>query len=850
MLLLQRAGPRRRLALLLPPLLLLAAAAAAAAATPGFLSYADFAGRGPFAVTYDNRSLILGGRRSLFASVGVHYPRLSPGQWDDALLKAKNDGYNMVQTYFFANVHMPKASVWPWRADGSADLRRFIGKAAAQGLFVDLRIGPYICAEWSWGGYPYDIAQVANMTTRSSNPQWEAFMSAIFLNATREFRDLFADRGGPIVLAQVENELRTDDQAYIDFCGALAQRSGVGVPFLMCNGNSSASTINSCNGADCTAFLESHGQSGRVLVDQPALWTELWMGWFSGWGDKSPAGAWPAFDATNQSAARAASILRWAARGGSLVNMYNFVGGNHFARNSGGSYTNAYYWDAPLASDGLDQGPERRHMARTFAALAAAAAALLASPAQLHGQVPVPFSNASGSFPAGDAAHVAFFYPPPPAAPDIAFIENNASGAADMVVAGRTFRVAGGASLLVRASDGSVLANSSDVEATGLTHGWSPVAAAAASRDSAFSVPWTAWADTLVPASAAAVLPPTPPRQAWVGSALGAVVHSALPLEAVAFSEYDSEIVLYETQLTAAALAAAVAASPSAAAVTLSLASSAAQAWSCFADGRLVGTAADISHGNSVRTINVTLNLSGAAAAVAAAKPSAGERAAAITLALVSSSLGIGNGGGVQAGVSTGVKGVTSASARAVVLGGVDITAAAPWVHVAGSVGELKQVFTAAGGATVPWAPLAPPAAAAPPLTWLRTTFTAPAATLAPPVGVEVTAVLNLDATGLSRGRFFVNGMDLGRYWSAECGEQGCMCQRYYSIPPDLLLPGAGANFLVVLDELGPTNVSAVSLAISSLVPAFPAPPLPCGGAASAAATMKRNEGNPARRAK
>ena len=206
---------------------------------------------------------------------------------------------------------------------------------------------------------------------------------------------------------------------------------------------------------------------------------------------------------------------------------------------------------------------------------------------------------------------------------------------------------------------------------------------------------------------------------------------------------------------------------------------------------------------------------------------------------------------GALVGVVLGaLVGVVLGALVGVVLGGVDITAAAPWVHVAGSVGELKQVFTAAGGATVPWAPLAPPAAAAPPLTWLRTTFTAPAATLAPPVGVEVTAVLNLDATGLSRGRFFVNGMDLGRYWSAECGEQGCMCQRYYSIPPDLLLPGAGANFLVVLDELGPTNVSAVSLAISSLVPAFPAPPLPCGGAASAAATMKRNEGNPARRAK
>ncbi len=38
-------------------------------------------------------------------------------------------------------------------------------------------------------------------------------MRTLVLNVTREYRDFFADRGGPIVLAQVENELHTSDQA-------------------------------------------------------------------------------------------------------------------------------------------------------------------------------------------------------------------------------------------------------------------------------------------------------------------------------------------------------------------------------------------------------------------------------------------------------------------------------------------------------------------------------------------------------------------------------------------------------------------------------------------------------------
>lgn len=169
---------------------------------------------------------------------------------------------------------MPKSSVWPWIMDGPADLHAFIAKIKALGLFVNLRIGPYVCAEWSWGGYPYDLAQIPGVTTRSSNAQWEQWMRTFVLNITREFRDAFADRGGPIVLAQIENELHTSDQAYVDFCGELATETGTAIPWEMCNGDSASNTINSCNSGDCTGFIEENGQNGKVLITQPGLWTE------------------------------------------------------------------------------------------------------------------------------------------------------------------------------------------------------------------------------------------------------------------------------------------------------------------------------------------------------------------------------------------------------------------------------------------------------------------------------------------------------------------------------------------------------------------------------------------------
>ena len=130
-------------------------------------------------------------------------------------------------------------------------------------------------------------------------------MRAVVAEVVRRYRPFFADRGGPIILGQIENELHIQDsqeaplhlkedfQEYVDFCGQLADESGVDIAWGMCNGavsakygNKGKGMINTKNGGNPAAFLESAGQNGRVLVDQPALWTEDWQGWFDSWGGR------------------------------------------------------------------------------------------------------------------------------------------------------------------------------------------------------------------------------------------------------------------------------------------------------------------------------------------------------------------------------------------------------------------------------------------------------------------------------------------------------------------------------------------------------------------------------------
>ncbi len=63
---------------------------------------------------------------------------------------AKQNGLNTVQTYVFWNIHEQQRGTYDF--SGRANLSQFLQEAANAGLFVNLRIGPYVCAEWDYGG--------------------------------------------------------------------------------------------------------------------------------------------------------------------------------------------------------------------------------------------------------------------------------------------------------------------------------------------------------------------------------------------------------------------------------------------------------------------------------------------------------------------------------------------------------------------------------------------------------------------------------------------------------------------------------------------------------------------------
>ena len=212
------------------------------------------------------------------------------------------------------------------------------------------------------------------MAVRSSNALWQEEMAAFVMSLAKLVTPYLAKHGGPIVLAQIENEYGWDDPAYIQWCGDLANGLHLGIPWLMCNGKSANNTINSCNGNDCADYAEDHAQR---FPGQPLIWTED-QGWFQEW-DRTPNST--AFD-NRTPQAKALAILRWFARGGASHNYYMWYGGNNFAQWAANSVANEYANGVTLHHDTLPNEPKRTHLKTLHQVLAKYSGALLSNPSQ------------------------------------------------------------------------------------------------------------------------------------------------------------------------------------------------------------------------------------------------------------------------------------------------------------------------------------------------------------------------------------------------------------------------------------------------------------------------------------
>uniref|UniRef100_A0A9I9CPE9 Beta-galactosidase n=1 Tax=Cucumis melo TaxID=3656 RepID=A0A9I9CPE9_CUCME len=287
------------------------------------LSFALLSSAKKISVTYDGRALKINGERKIIISGAIHYPRSSPGMWPMLMKKAKNGGLNAIETYVFWNAHEPQRGQYDFT--GNNDLVQFIKTVQKQRLYAILRIGPYVCAEWNYGGFPVWLHNIPGIKFRTNNQVYKdemAKFTTLIVNKMRENK-LFASQGGPIIVAQIENEFGNvegsygqEGKEYVKWCAELAQSYNLSEPWIMC-------------------------QQGDA--PQPI-----------GWGQRDPY---------RTAEDLAFAVARFFQYGGSLHNYYMYHGGTNFGRSAGGPYiTTSYDYNAPLDEYGNMNQPKWGHL--------------------------------------------------------------------------------------------------------------------------------------------------------------------------------------------------------------------------------------------------------------------------------------------------------------------------------------------------------------------------------------------------------------------------------------------------------------------------------------------------------
>ncbi|WP_327169392.1 beta-galactosidase family protein [Streptomyces subrutilus] len=312
-------------------------------------------------LTHDQDGFRRAGRPHRIVSGALHYFRVHPDLWEDRLRRLRALGVNTVDTYVPWNFHETARG----KADftGPRDLGRFLRLAQELGLDAIVRPGPYICAEWDFGGLPARLLAVEGLHLRCSDPRFEAEVDGWFDLVVPEVLPLLASRGGPVVAVQIENEYGSygNDTRYRAHVERTLVERGVDCLLFTADGPEDAmlqggmvpgrlaTATFGARPAERLAALRRYQRTGPLAA------MEFWIGWFDHWGEDHHVRAVDdAAESLDELLATGASVNLYMAHGG--TNFGFWAGANHTGSRPGDAgyepTVTSYDYDAPIGEAG------------------------------------------------------------------------------------------------------------------------------------------------------------------------------------------------------------------------------------------------------------------------------------------------------------------------------------------------------------------------------------------------------------------------------------------------------------------------------------------------------------------
>ena len=245
----------------------------------------------PGTFTTGNKTFLLNGKPFVVKAAEVHYPRIPRAYWDHRIKMCKALGMNTVCIYVFWNIHEQKEGQFDFT--GNNDVAEFCRIAQKNGMYVIVRPGPYVCAEWEMGGLPWWLLKKKDIKLRERDPYFMERVKIFEQKVGEQLKPLTIQNGGPIIMVQVENEYGSygEDKPYVsEIRDCLRGIYGKELALFQCDWSSNFEK----NGLDDLTWTMNFGTGanindqfrrlGELRPNAPKMCSEFWSGWFDKWG--------------------------------------------------------------------------------------------------------------------------------------------------------------------------------------------------------------------------------------------------------------------------------------------------------------------------------------------------------------------------------------------------------------------------------------------------------------------------------------------------------------------------------------------------------------------------------------
>jgi len=274
-------------------LLTLLALMAASLAIPSTssLSCGATAAPQPGTFTVGDKTFLLNGQPFVVKAAEVHYPRIPRPYWEHRIQMCKALGMNTLCLYVFWNIHEQQEGVFDFT--GNNDVAEFCRLAQKNGMYVIVRPGPYVCAEWEMGGLPWWLLKKKDIRLRERDPYFMERVKIFEEKVGEQLKPLTIQNGGPIIMIQVENEYGSygEDKPYVsEIRDCLRSIYGKELSLFQCDWSSNFEK----NGLDDLTWTMNFGTGanindqfrrlGELRPNAPKMCSEFWSGWFDKWG--------------------------------------------------------------------------------------------------------------------------------------------------------------------------------------------------------------------------------------------------------------------------------------------------------------------------------------------------------------------------------------------------------------------------------------------------------------------------------------------------------------------------------------------------------------------------------------